>query len=469
MIFLNRCDLRSAEINFATNSLDNFFSFTNYKRQDTKLKSVSLNKFSGRYGVTNRSHLNSDRSVLLQSEQQIGSKSITNISKNLLNNLSYLATRTMVDTRRVIKHNELRHTNVSKGKNPYHLKLFKNNINQVLRTVPLGHSWDRYIRRSPYVMSRPSSIDSLELTTTSRAPIVRYTVAPTIYTSIETSTKQTILSRENMSIKQLRTKIGVKSAIRLGVRFGSKNYVVTREVTKKENTNMLPILSKPCTKHNLIKCPYWKIKMNAMREVTSLVPLQKYSSRWSMSTATVDKITTAMVVTTESTPVETIYMYLLPSETPRKKVVNGKTTINKSERLFPRINIKLASPARDLRTTLHIVETPILKTTEQQGKKPILYQQGKKSILQQRGKKKLQTANILVGSPILKPYFKSRTDKHEIKLQNGEVEVQVDGVQARQLEKDSANFRKGLIDYSSIHDWSEKPFVTGSSQEIEVE
>lgn len=482
MIILNRCDLRSAEKNIATNSLNSFFPFTSYKRPDTKLKSVLLNKLSGKRGVTYKIHLNSGRSVRLQPEKQNGSKNIRNTSNSHQNiiNLSYLAKETMFDSTRATNRCELKHANVSKGKSPYHLKLVKKNINQVLRKVPLGNFWDRYTGHTPYIMSRPSSTESLETTTPSLAPIVQYTVTPTIYTSIKTSPKLIVLTRKNMPINQLRKKIGAKSAIPLGVRFGSRIYVVTREVTKKENNNVLPILLKPCTKHNLIKCPYGEIKMNTKHEVTSLVPLESYSSRWSTSNATIDASTTSIIGTTESSPVDAIYMYLLSSETSTKKIFNGVTSINENEKIIPgpAVYMKLTSPAMDLIPTSHIIGIPILNTSKQQSNKSILHQRGKKSILQQRGKKTrlrqlgketiLQTTNALDGWPIFSPYFKSRTDMLKPKLQDDGVEVQGGGVKAQKVEKISTHFRKDLFDYTSNHDWSEDSFVTDGSQEIEV-
>lgn len=444
MIVLNRCDFRSAEVNIATNYFNNHLSFSNHKRHETKHKSVYtlLNNFSGKYGFTN-SHLNSGRSDRLQSEKQDGSKNIPNTKKIInVSTLSYPSTGTMVDTRGVVNHNEFRQRNLSKGESPYFLKLVKKSIKPVLRNVPFGHSWGKYVEQTPYVMSRPSSI-AMEPITISITPVVQHTVAPTIHTAIKSSTVGTVLTSKNMLKKQLRKKFGVRSAIPLDVRFGNRNYVVTREVTKKENNNMLPILLKPCTKYNLIKCPYGEIKMTN-HEVTSLVP--------SMSIVTTGKSTTSGIGTTESSPIETIYMYILSSETSTIKLFNEISAINLSETNFPVTSMKPTSPAMNSMITSHIVDIPILNTNRQQRRKTIL-----------------QTANALNGWPMFSPYFNSRTDKLEIKLLEDEVKVQEGTINAQEVEKDRTNFRKGLVDYASFHDWSEDRFATGGSQETEVE
>lgn len=449
MIILNRCDLRSAEVNIATNSFNNFFSLSSYKRQDTKVDSgyTLLNKFSGKYGFTNTNYLNSGRSVPLQPKKQNGSKNIANITKNSrnVNTLSYLTPRTMVwfETRQLVNQSELRHTKMTKAGSSHFPKLVKKNINQVLRKVPLSRSRGRYMGQTPYyVASRPPSIESLETRTIGTVSIIQYTEAPTIYAAIKTSTERTVLTRKTMSTKRLRKKIGMKSAIPLGVRFGSRNYVVTREVTKKENNNMLQKLLIPRTNHNLIKCPYGELKMTTKHEVISLMP--------SISIAAVDKSTSTIISTTESSPVEAIYMYSMSSETSTKKIFHGMSTVNKSEKIFPVTNMKLTSPEVVSMPASFVVETPILNTTERKGKKTIIH-----------------TANALDGWPIFSPYFDSRTDKYEIKLQEDEIKVQEDRAQAD--EKGLTNVRKDLIDYASIYNWSEDPFAIGGSQETGVE
>lgn len=429
-IVLNRCDLQSAEVNVATRSFNNFFSFPNYKRQDTKLKSVYtlLNKYSGKHGFTNRNYLNSGRFVRLQPDK--------NITKNHINvsTVYNLPTGTMTDTRRAFNHSELRNINVSKGESPHFWKIIKKNMNQVLRKVPFGRMWDRYMRQTPCEFSRPSSIELSEPTTISMVPTtVEHIVAPTIYMAIKTSTKETVLTRKKVSTKRLRKIIGVKSAIPLGVRFGNKIYVVTREVTKKENNNMLPILLKYCTKHNLIQCPYGEIRMKTNYETTSLAPLESDSSRWSTSIATVDESTTTIIDTTESTSVVATYMYLLPSERSTNEILNEISTKHKSEIFFPVTNMKPTSPVVDSVTMSYVDEASILNTSEQQGIMPIF-----------------KTMNAINGWPIFNSYYELRTNKHEIKLQEDLIKVQENRANAQEVEKVSTNFKTdlGLREYS---------------------
>lgn len=363
MIVLNRCYLRSAEVNIATNSFNDYFSFSSYDTQDTKVENVYPlhNKFSGRYTFTNRNHLNSDRFVRLQPEKQNGSKNTINITKNLINvstsTLSYPALTTMTETRRVFNQNELKHTHVIKRERPYFSRSVKKNFN-LLRKVPLGYSWSRYMGQTPYVVSRVSNLRSLESTTIRMTLIVQSTVVPTTHTAIKTNPERTVLTRRKMSTKRLRKKIRVKSAIPLRLRFGSRINVVTKEVTKKENNNMLPKLLKPCTKYNLIKCPYGEITIKTKHEVTNLLP--------SISIATVDKSTTIAIGATESTPVEAIYKYLLSYS---EKVLNEISTVSKSGRVFPVTNIKPTVPAMYSLTPPRILETPLFNVSKQQGKK----------------------------------------------------------------------------------------------------
>lgn len=314
MTVLIQCELWTAEVNIATKSLNNVFSLSSYKRQDTKPNGVYtlLNKFSAKNGLMDWK----EWTVRLQPKKNIAKNHINiNILLNLL-------TGTTIDTRQEFNRNELRHMNVTKGPSlPYFMKPVKKNVNQVLRKVQLSHSWSRYLGQTPYVVSSPFSVQLLEPTTISMVPTtVQHTVVLTKHTTVKTTSEGTV-TRKNMSTKQLRKKLRGISTIPLGVHFRRKKYVVTREVTKKENNNMLPILVKLCTKHYPINCSYREIKMQIKPEVTSIAPLGNNSSRCSTSIATVDKSTATNKGSTESSLIDAIYTYFPPSESYTKKNV----------------------------------------------------------------------------------------------------------------------------------------------------
>lgn len=349
MIVLTQCDLPSAEVNVATNAWNNFFSPTYFKKQNEKIKNIYTlyNKFCAEKMFINKIHLNLFNRILrVLPEKQNDNKNITNITKNVINvrTLSYVPTRPSIDTERVISQDELRPSNyVNKGKTPLFFKLIKKNMNQVLRKVPLSHSLEIYMTQRPYVVSRPSSIQLMKPTTTHIMTqlFAQYTVASTINTPIEVNTKRIELTKQNISIKQLRKILRVKSAIPLGIRLVSKSYVVTREVTQKESNIMLPVSLKTFRKQKGLKRPYKEVrtKTKVMYEATSQMPLDNNFSRWILPNEK----------TTKGSPVNVIYMYL-PSETTTNKIFNLIPAFNKTEcedTLFKKMTMDLMTTSPD--------------------------------------------------------------------------------------------------------------------------
>lgn len=368
IIILNQCDFRTAEVNVATNCLNNFFSLSCYNRQNIQHKGAFtlLNKFSGQPGFKYKNYFYSGRSVRSQPEENIANNH--NIIINV-DTLSYFATETTGDTRKAFKHNELKHMNASKGESSYLLKVIKKNIKQVLHKVKLGHSWSRYMEQRPYyVVSRPFRTALLEPTTISTVPTTQQTMPTTKYITIKSTTEGIVMTRKNVLPKQSRKKIGNTSTIPLSVRFGTKIYVVTRELTKKEKKNVLSNLVKLCTKYNPINCLSKHFTTKTKLKVTSLTPSENNYSRWSTFTATANNSTT--IISTESPPIDAINKYVPPSETYTKKIFT-EISANETEKEIQIINNTQNFSTLDSTTISHMVEVPILSTINQV-KQPIL-------------------------------------------------------------------------------------------------